>query len=214
MAVQQFVSPNSGAFGRAHSYMFNDGKYEMDQQRTMQALGDQAANYRAGLGLQGQRDALAQSQGRFNQLLPMLQGSLDSGLIGGSSGPGPQITAAPVWNQQQVQEQVNAAQSRNNASAQSSQKGLQGSFAGRGFASNSPLLQALNSGMDMNRMSQNATAAREIPWQAAEGNAKQLLAGQRAQEEQFANRNAEDIERRKSNQQYQSSLMGILAGLG
>lgn len=212
MAMQQFLSPNAGTFGRAHSYIWDDPRAQFGQERAMLGLQQEGANYRAELGAQAQRDALAQSQGRFNQLLPMVQG-LSSGLVGGQSGPGPQINAGPVWNGQQVQEQVNAAQAKNSASAQTATKGLQQSFAGRGFASNSPLLQALQSGVDMNRMSQNATAAREIPWQAAEGNAKQLLASQRAQEEQFANRQAEDIERRKGNQQYQSSLLSILASM-
>lgn len=211
---QQYVSPNRTTFGRAHGYIAQDPRAQQGHERAMGSLEQQGANYRAGLQAAGQRDALGQSQGRFNALLPMLQGALgQADLVGGVSREGPQINASPVWSGQQIGEQVNAAQARNNASTQSGQRGLSQSFAGRGFGSNSPLLQALSTGMDMNRMRQNSEDTREINWGAAQGNARHVLAAQQAQEAQIANRNQEDIERRRSANNYKSSLLGILGGM-
>jgi hypothetical protein len=213
MAVQQFLSPNANRFGRAHSYMAADPRGDYQQESLMGARREAGANQRAALQAGTARDALAASQGRFSTLLPLLQGGLAQGGDGGQSTAGPGITAGPIWSGQQIKEQGNAAQGRNNASTQSQQKGMQQSFAGRGFGSNSPLLQALNTGLDMNRMKQNAEDVREINWGSAQGNAQHLLASQQAQEDQHANRMMEDIERRKINSNYRVGLLGMLAGL-
>jgi hypothetical protein len=213
MALQQFISPNANSFGRAHGLVQEDPRLAMGQERAMGYQQEAGSNYRAGLQADTARAGLAQSQSRYNQLLPMLQGELSSSADMGQSGSGRPIDAGPVWNQQQIGQQVNAAQARNNAGTQSQQRGLQQSFAGRGFSSNSPLLQSLSTGLDMGRMRQNAEDTRQINWDSAQGNAQQLLAGQQAQEQQYANRMQEDIERRKAAATNKVSLLGMMAGL-
>lgn len=134
--------------------------------------------------------------------------------------PQPNITAGPVWNPQQIQQQVNSTQAQNAAAAKSQQQQNQTKTAGQGWGSNSPLLQALNQGVGNNLLAQNSQAAQQIPWNAAQGNATQLLNSQQAQEGQWQDWNQADIARRQQaiasqGQQlnFGSSLVAALAGM-
>lgn len=151
--------------------------------------------------------------GQVSPLLQNLMGSAQSGMVGGQNTPQPQITAAPVWSQQQIDQQVNSQKANNATAAASQSKAAEARVTGSGFGSRSPLLAALQGGIQAQRMGADATAQRETNWNAAQGNAKQLLAGQQAQEGQWNDYNQADIERRKANNQYTTSLAGILAGM-
>ena len=83
----------------------------------------------------------------------------------------------------------------------------------QGFGTKSPLLAALEGNIGQARMAQDATAGREIPWQAAQGNAGQVLKAQQANQGADVALNNADIERRKANNSYTTSLLGILGGL-
>lgn len=155
-------------------------------------------------------------QQRFDKIFPLIrQGMQQSPFIpvGGQSGPSPEISVGPVWNQNQIQRQVNAARATNDAATQGLMRRTQQQLGGQGFASNSPLLKALQSNQQMQNVAANADAERGIRWDSAEGNAGQLLKTQQARENQFANRQGEDIERRKAANQQQSALLSILAGM-
>lgn len=143
---------------------------------------------------------------RWKTVFPWMQqqfGSLMGGGTGGPTAPGgtggqqPQINTGPVWGQQQIQQQVNAAQGRNNAALAGQQQAMNSNMAARGFGGNSPLAQALGTQMQMQTNAMNSTAAREIPWQSAQANAQHLLGTQQAAESQFASRQQEAIERQK-----------------
>ena len=127
----------------------------------------------------------------------------------GPVGIQPQISAGPVWTPEQVQGQVNASQASIDRSTGTQQRQAAQSAAGRGFTGRSPLLAALQSQIGQQGMAQRTESARQIPWEAAQGNAKQLLASQTAAEQQYANRQSEAIERGKQ----MNYLIQALAGL-
>lgn len=220
---------NRGFGGRAPAAFGSTGVLEA-QQRAADALGQEAAarNQRAIAGMQQQGEThrariAAQASTlparlanqRFQQVMPMIQGQLSQALapIGGQSPPSPGITVGPVWSPDQIQQQVNAARASNDATLASRQQQMRQQVAGRGFGSNSPLAQALGVQLQGQNLSANAEAGREIPWQAAQGNAQQLLRSEQARETQFANRQQEDIERRRMQMTQANALLAALAGL-
>lgn len=157
----------------------------------------------------------------FQQLFPMLSkgfGALGGGFgspatAGGASGQGPAISAGPVWNPQQIQQQVNSSRAQTDASTQTQQKATGEQAAGRGFSSQSPLTLALQGQEAGQGMATNAQNQNQIQWGAAEGNSKSLLAGQQAREGQFASRQQEDIQRRLPYFQQQNALISALGGM-
>jgi hypothetical protein len=167
-------------------------------------------------------------QQRFGQVFPWVQGQLGGLGAWGSGGgaafgagntsPGqvgqqPQINAGPVWTQDQIQQQVNGQAAQNDAKTGGQVRDIQSSTAGRGFGSNSPLAQALGTMAQGQNTATNANMAQQTQWNAAQGNAQQQLAGQTAQENQFASRQNEDIERHKVIAGRQNALIAALAGM-
>jgi len=160
---------------------------------------------------------LEYQQSRFNTLFPWLQSQFGAGAanynVGGASGTGPTISAAPIWNPHQIQQQVNASHATNDQTMASRTKAMNADVAGRGFGGNSAISKAMASQFGFQNLIANQNADRDIRWNAAEGNAKQRLQGQTAREQQYANRMGEDIERRKTFQSSQNALLGALAGM-
>lgn len=162
---------------------------------------------------------------RFNAINPTIQTLLGSltgggaagggmfGAVGGSAPPLPQITAAPVYSQQMIDQQVNAAKANNAASTASQNRDLSAKLAGQGFGSKSPLLAALTANNQAQMMGANAAAENDIRFGSASTNAKQLLAGQTAQQQQWSDFNDQDIRRRQSQLSGVASLIGALGGL-
>lgn len=154
----------------------------------------------------------------FKALFPMLQqgfGAMGGGpfTAGGASGPGPAISAGPVWNPQQIQQRVNASRAQTDAATASQQKQAGEAAAGRGFSAMSPLTMALQGQVAGQGMATNAANENQIRWDAAGGNAKQTLEGQKAREGQFAARQDEDIRRRQPWFQSQNALLAALGGM-
>lgn len=156
----------------------------------------------------------------FKMLFPMLSGAFGglgpAGMAtagGGPVGTQPTISAGPVWNPQQVQQQVNASHASTDAETATHQNEAAASAGARGFSSQSPLVAALQGQMASAGMGQKADAERGIRWDAAAGNAKQTLTGQQAREGQYASRQSEDIERRKPYFAMQNALLSALGGL-
>lgn len=142
----------------------------------------------------------------FGAISPFLSALNGSSTAGQFAGSGPAISAGPVWNPQQIQQQVNA--SRANTDTQTASQGRQASqsLAGRGFGSNSPLLAALQGNFAMAGAAQNADAERGIRLDSATNNAKQLLASQTARSDQ-------DIGLKKIKTDQLSALLQALGGL-
>lgn len=172
--------------------------------------------------------AAAAKQGRFNSVLPMFQGALNAGGFGaggwgsggqaGNTSPGqvgqaPQISAAPIWSQEQIQQQINGQTAQNDAKTGGQIRDINQSAAGRGFGSNGPLSQALGVMAQGQNTATNTQNAQQTQWNAAQGNAQQVLAGQQAQEGQFSDINNQDIERHKVVAGRQNALIAALGGL-
>lgn len=229
----------SGAYGT--SGMFDPGNFG-SMQFGPQAQGPTAGYALANTGFQGYQQRkntelqnagnLATAQvaadaakygatvraGEFNQLFPYLTSQYanlgkEFANAGGQSPPSPEISVGPIWNPQQIQQQVNKSRASTDATTANQQRQDQQSLAGRGFGGNSPLLQLLQSGRQMAGNQANQQAMSQIPYQAAQGNQQAILDSQKARESQFATRQQEDIARRAPIYAQQSSLLQALAGL-
>lgn len=128
-------------------------------------------------------------------------------------GPGPEITAQQIWSPQQLQQQINAGKASNAAQMATNVRELQERMAGRGVGSDSPLAQALMGQQSASQMAANSALDRETRMTAAQENAEQLLKSQSQREVQFANRAAEDIERKKVITARMNALIGALSGM-
>lgn len=164
---------------------------------------------------------------RFNQLFPMVQNVLGgqggmAGMFGSAGGPAytgqgqvgqqPFISDAPVYDNQQIQEQVNAQRAQGDAALAGKQRQMQQSMAGRGFGSRSPIAMAMSNALFGQNLAANTANESQLRFDAAGANAKQRLEGQQARERQFASRQQEEIERNKTRSGIISSLFGSLMG--
>lgn len=159
-------------------------------------------------------------QSRFNQVFPYLSSALgqansSSGQLAGQANTTgePKISAAPVYTQGQIQQQVNQQQAQNDQSTATQQRKISGQMAGRGEGANSPLAQALGMGLENQNLATNTQNAASTRLNSAQANSTQRLAGQTAQETQYANRQNEAIQRSQVYQNYLSSALGAMSGL-
>ncbi len=202
-------------------------RYLGDQGDATQRYGiDQtAATNREGNRLSYQASILPHNlkQGRFNAVFPLFQNALGglqgaAGGGGGYSGGGafgqqPNIDAGPVFSPGQVQQQVNAARSGNDAASAGRTRQMSTQLAGRGFGSGSPLAMALEQNLFGQNLAANAGNERDIRMGATQGNADHVLKAQQAREGQFAARQQEEIERGKSYIGGMSSLLGSFGSM-
>lgn len=135
------------------------------------------------------------------------------GTVGGQSGEGPRIDARPIWDDQQVNQKVNATRAQNDAAMTSQNNQLRQTLAGRGFGSNSPLLQSSIFGNQARNTAMNTDAERETRLGAAQANSGHVLKAQTAREGQFSNRQQEDIARRKTQLESYLGILGAMGGL-
>lgn len=158
-------------------------------------------------------------ENKFNQVWGALSGLLGRfgngppTKVGGDSGAGPHISAGPVYSPEQIQQNVNAARAQNEGKAATAMKKQREALAGRGFGDSSPLLAAMQASMNAGMMGANADAERGIRQGAAEMNAGQLLKGQTARENQYASRQAEQIQRERPWWNQTNALISAIAGL-
>lgn len=154
----------------------------------------------------------------FGTISPLLT-QLTGGAAGGGQVPGgtnlgvERVDESPIWNPQQIGQQVNAAKANNARSADTQTKQAQTKLTSQGFGSKSPLLAALEGNIGQARMGADAEADRQINWGAAQGNAQQVQKAQMSNQGADVAMNSADIERRKASNSYQTSLLGILGGL-
>lgn len=147
---------------------------------------------------------LAAQQGRFNAIFPLLQGQFNANAnpIGGQ----PRVDVGPIWNDQQIQQQVNAGRAQTDAATEARTREMQQSLGGRGFGANSPLAAALGTQYQNAGLSANTANERETRWNAAQGNAGHIFKTQMGREQA-------QIEREKPRWAQQSALLAALAGL-
>lgn len=153
----------------------------------------------------------------FNQVSPLLTGLLGQnqggGLVGGANTVQPSISRGPMFSDQQINQQVNAAKSGNAQMAETANQAAAKKTAGQGFGSRSPLLAALQGQTNAARMGADADAERDIRFGAAQKNADQTYRTDQLAEQQWNDLQDADIRRRQSNLNYTTSLAGILGGL-
>jgi len=162
-----------------------------------------------------QRQQQADKNNRFNTIWGSIQGQL-GGLnqsVGGQSPPSPPMGGGQIWGAQDIQQNLNANRASTDRQVATQNANMQGSLAGRGFGSRSPLAAALETQTAMSGMGQKADYARQFVPQARQQNANYGLQVGQAREQQFANRQNEDIERRRTTVGQQTSLLNALAGL-
>ncbi len=160
------------------------------------------------------------SRDKFNSILPLIQQGVSAYGSGGSNGQlvggtnvAPQHMGAPVYSNDQIQQQVNSGRSTTAQQAATQVRSNNQSAAGRGFGQNSPLLMALNNQVQGMASASGADQERQTRFDAAGANAKQALGYDQLSVQQAQNANQNDIDRRKVTGQNQSQLLAILAGL-
>ena len=129
-------------------------------------------------------NAFQQQKPDYSDIMKKLLGQMNQPTRMYGMGVGaPQVNSGPIWNQQQIQQQVNAQRGQNDQGAATQIANMQGQVAGRGFGTGSPLAQALGSMFQMGNMGQNADTERQIRWDTAQGNAQHIQRGQIANAE-------------------------------
>lgn len=150
----------------------------------------------------------------IERLFPQLMGQMggQGQMVGGTTAPQPDFNPSPIYTDQQMQQQVNAARSQNDARTATQQRLLTDSTAARGFGGQSPAVMALSRQLGMQNMAANATAAREIPFQAAQANADSMFRGQQLQQQRW--QSAEDVDIRRRQMQFNQfqSMLSLLGG--
>lgn len=176
-------------------------------------------------GFQNQRDVAniqnapaRMGQKRFDwwtkNVWPMASGAFGGmaggGGSGGAGGTQPQINSGPLFTQDMMQRQINNGMATNAQQLAGQQNTMNQSLAARGFGTGSPLAQALSTQMGMANNAANATLQRELPQQYAQANADQLFRTQQAQEQQYAARQNEAINRQQIATSTLNALLGAL----
>lgn len=100
----------------------------------------------------------------------------------------PEIDRTGIWNDNQIQARVNQARAQNDQSMAGMMRRTGESMASQGFGSRSPLLASLMQNAFMQNMAANTGAENNLRYEAAKGNADQLLASQTAYEQSLAKR--------------------------
>lgn len=151
----------------------------------------------------------------FGQISPLLSGLLTGSTerVGGQSSAAPSITRGPVWTGDQIQQQVNAGQAANQASADTQNRATATRLAGQGFGSRSPLAAALQNATGMQTAAANADVDRQTRWDAAQGNADSVYRGDQLATQQWQLAEDQDIRRRQMQTTYAGNLASVLAGL-
>ncbi len=178
-------------------------------QKEIEAMRQAGENSRASISANASTLPALLQQGRYQQMLPFALNEYGAA-SGGQVGPAPEISVGGIWNDQQVQQRVNAGRAQNDQGLSSQQKQTTNSLAGEGFGGNSPVAAALSSQQESATRAANSDLERETRWQAAEGNAQHVLGTQKARSDQYLG--VEDI-RQKRDQMRLSGLAAMLSAL-
>ncbi|MBX6314765.1 MAG: hypothetical protein IRY99_17890 [Isosphaeraceae bacterium] len=165
---------------------------------------------------------LGYADGKFNIVFPFVQSSLDQALgtvgQGSVSTPGllgfdeaPYIAARGVFTPADIQRQINLAYARNDARTESQIRQAQGDLAGRGFSSNSPIMDALRVGFVGQNMRASNEAATQIRLASAQANVDSMFRGQQAKSEQFNQIQQVALDSERNQVTRQVGLLGAVA---
>lgn len=228
------LAPGRGGGGRGGMYMPNVGMAGWPISHVNQTVNpyriSENTDYGPQAALAGQAMQLAQRDARFNTIFPYLTGQLGArsnqpaAQVQGSERQGPEITVRPIYDEAQIQQQVNSMRARNDMSLASRMNESQRALGGQGFAGRSPALEATRARLLAANTAANTQGELDMRTQLAGANAQQILRGQSARDQQFqgmANRqlqrditNAELINRqRQLEYNFNQGLLSILGGL-
>ncbi len=121
---------------------------------------------------------LIQKNQRFHAIMPMITKNMEWAkqnlfgmpMPGGGSG-GYGIDSKPVYSDDQIQQQVNAARAANDASTAGKTREMQESMAGRGYGSRSPLAEMLSNMYAGQNLATNTANERDTRMEASKQNA-------------------------------------------
>jgi hypothetical protein len=185
-------------------------KYDADQQLTGTKYASDAETTRL-------VDKLVYADQKFNLVYPFVQQSIQNAQnqtsppTPGLSFSPPAISTRGVYSAGQVQKQVNQAVARNDARTNSQILQTQRDLAGRGFSSNSPLLEAVRVGLTGQNLRANNDAETQIRLSASQANADQILKAQELVNAQFNQQQEVALESEKNQITRQVGLVDALA---
>jgi hypothetical protein len=157
-------------------------------------------------------------QQRWTQLFPHVQGILgQAGNIndmysGGGLDKSAKVSEAPIYDNQSIQEQVNATRAQSDASAVSQRSALSRQLAGRGFGSRSPLGMMMNQSIMGQNLMGNTAAEQQLRFNARQANAQHVLDAQKANVERVAGYNQQETERGRTRSGLLQGLFGNILG--
>jgi hypothetical protein len=204
---------------RQNRFASDQAGRDFDRSLSLQREGDASDRDIARINADAGTLGVRLQQDRFDQVFPYLrdalgQGESQSGYQGqGPVGTQPAIDADRVYTEQQTQQQVNAERAGNDAATASRQRQLSQQMAARGYGSRSPLAMELGVGLQNANLQANTDSERQLRFDAAGANARQLLSAQTAREGQYASRQQEDIERGRVRTSRYNAMLNALAGL-
>jgi hypothetical protein len=184
------------------------GSYDMlakQNQWKNQALDKQIAAQQAPLNWEKEK---------FNTIWPWLQGQWGKGTGGMGQGPAaPQLPSSTVYSPQMQQEMINSAIGQSQGQSATNIANMQQQLAGKGFAANSPLAQALAGQQQAAAMAQGAQIQSQIPQQVAQANAQQGLAVGGLANQLYGQQISQYLGQLQNQTSQQNAMLAALAGM-
>lgn len=169
-----------------------------------------------GAGGAGGAGGAAGAPAGYSSLLSALNNS--SGSAGGV-GTQPALPNSSVLTPDMIQQQINNSMAANQQSTANQSRALQSKLAGQGYGANSPLLQAMQSGLQSGLLGANANTDLNTRLQAAQANATQANTVSGLGEQQYVDQNQANFNRQQAALNYltqqgqtQASLINGLLG--
>lgn len=224
-------NPGAGGYGLGTSIGANPDIAEAWRLGGVQGLQNQKdiAGIQAGAGISQAQIAADASkypamlqQSRFNSVFPWLKGQFGQATGGSASGgplgayapgAGPHITVGGVYSPEKVQQQVNSTRAQNDQSTATKNAQAAAQTSGRGFGSNSPLLQSIYGQNNAANLATNTSAEQQLRYNAAQGNQQAILNSQQAAGQQYGARQNELLQARGQNAGVYNALLAALSGL-
>lgn len=100
------------------------------------------------------------------------------GGVGGAPASFPGVTPSPVWSPEMIQQRVNQMRAQNSTDAGGQLRQTSQRLSGAGFQANSPLYQELAGGIQGRALAASSSGENDLRFQAAQGNASNILKGQ------------------------------------
>lgn len=162
------------------------------------------------LAVQAAREMAQAKAAAFQSALSAMYGGMAQPVI---TAQAPSINAGPIWNQSQIQQQVNSARAGNDSATARQVANMNNNLASRGYGTTSPLAAALASQAQSANIATNADIDRSTRWGAAEGNAKNMLAGQKLQADVYSSQLQAQLQAAQIAASQQNAMMAALASM-